>query len=103
MDDNYDDGPPQGQSPQPASQDAGGEDEAQGKTCLLPASAFPGAKPGDSLSVEVVAVHGDEIEVKPDNDDQDGGDPDDSGDQSQQQAPAAPDPSGGGSMDSMMQ
>lgn len=95
MDDNYDDG---SQAPAPESQDSG-QDEAQGKSCLLPKSAFPDAKPGDSLSVQVVAVHGDEIEVTPDNDDSDGGDPDDSDDQ---QAPAQAPPSGGG-MDDMMQ
>lgn len=92
--DNYDDGPA-AQEPQPQSQDSG----QQGKTCLLPKSAFPNAKPGDSLSVEVVAVHGEEIEVTPDNDDNDEGDQDqDDGGQG-----AAPAPSSGGSMDDMMQ
>ncbi len=84
--DNYDDSPPQGQQPAaPAQDDGQGQDN--GKTCLLPKSAFPDAKPGDSLSVQVVAVHGDEIEVTPDNDDGDQGDQDQ--DEGGQAAPAA--------------
>lgn len=88
--DNYDDSPAQ------APEESAEPSEAAGKTCLLPKSAFPDAKPGDSLSVQVVAVHGDEIEVTPDNDDQDEGDPDEGGEQ--QEAPAP-----GGGMDGMMQ
>lgn len=92
MEDNYDDGPGTQQAPAEASEPA----EAPGKTCLLPKSSFPNAKPGDSLSVQVVAVHGEEIEVTADNDDQDGGDPSGS-DESQEAAPAP------GGMDAMMQ
>ena len=39
--------------------------QSGGKTALLPKHCFPDAKPGDKLSVNVVRVHDEEIEVEP--------------------------------------
>jgi hypothetical protein len=58
QEDLYDDSPDGGDNAQ-------AEAPASGKTCLLPKSAFPDAKPGDTISVEVVRVHEQEIEVQP--------------------------------------
>lgn len=59
--------------PEDLYDDGGGEQapmpekprESGGKTALLPKHCFPDAKPGDKLSVNVVRVHEDEIEVEP--------------------------------------
>jgi len=43
---------------------AGQKDEASEKSALLPKSMFPGeAKPGDKITLTVIAAYGDEIEV----------------------------------------
>jgi hypothetical protein len=43
---------------------AGQENEAEEKSALLPKSMFPeGAKPGDTITLKVIAAYGDEIEV----------------------------------------
>jgi hypothetical protein len=56
MEELYNDGPAAPAAPEESQ-------ESMGKTALLPKSSFPNAKPGDKLSVEVTAVHGEEIEV----------------------------------------
>jgi hypothetical protein len=65
MPDNYyDDGPESSTAKAPQ------EDGSGPKTCTLPKDAFPDAQPGQVLTLEVVRVHDDEIEVAPQGSDQ---------------------------------
>jgi hypothetical protein len=76
-------------APEGAPQPAPTPDEGGGKTCLLPKSAFPEAKPGDKISVSVVRVHEQEIEVEP------AGQSEEKSEDAPQEAPE-PSPEGGG-------
>lgn len=60
-DDYYEDGGSEGQ---PA--EVGKPDSDHGQTCLVPKSLFGGkdVEPGMKCDIEVVAVHGDEVQVK---------------------------------------
>lgn len=85
----------------PADDQGGGSDES---TSILPISFFPsGVKPGDSITVKVVAVHESDVEVMPDSSDEeaseDGSAVSDSEPPGAASGGAAPDPS---SMSSMM-
>lgn len=93
QDDNYDDGDSSTASAPPS--------DSSSPSCLLPASAFPDAAPGDMLTVRVVAVHGSEIEVQPSGTDDDD-DQDENGDAGNDATQPAPPPAGGG-MGDMMQ
>jgi hypothetical protein len=81
----YDDSP---SAPAPAAADGQ-------KTCLLPKSAFPEASVGSEICVEVVRVHEQEIEVIPKGKAEK--------DESQEQSEAAPAPSDGGGLRSMLE
>lgn len=54
----YNDGPEEAAAPAPK------DDQEPTKTALLPKHCFPDARPGDTISVTVVNVHEDEIEVE---------------------------------------
>lgn len=94
-DDPYDDGGDSGAPPTPD------QEGSASQTCLLPKTCFPDAQPGDTIKVEVVAVHDDEIEVQPqgeDKDDQGGGDEDNDAPPS----PASPGTTGAQSMSGLL-
>jgi len=62
--DMYNDGADE--APALKSGDTEGKDESDAKTSILPRDFFHGdMKPGDKCDVEIVAVHENEVEVKP--------------------------------------
>lgn len=81
------------EAPALKSGDTEGKDEMDTKTSILPRDFFHGdMKPGDKCDVEIVAVHDNEVEVKPCEGHDEG-----------EKAPApAPEPQGG-AMSSLME
>lgn len=55
--------PPDGEQAEPKPE--GEEPEGESMTALLPKSLFGDVKPGDSVSVKVVRVFKDDVEVEP--------------------------------------